>query len=395
MSDSTDVERLRELQRRAFSRPRTDEEAADAERAAAELAALMPAREPAATTRSLETVRAPATNALPERDAAERDDPFDDDPSPAERAWRATVARMRGATRAERRGAAIAAVALLAATGILAGVHVALTSPPPAYAVFADGARADGADGTSAGGASPERDEESAARDLESAAVELAAGPRALGEPRSDPRLVVYRQRVSDSITEPCMALLIDRGFLTGHTCTTEEAFRTEGLEQEWTDGGAFTVVYAWRPDGSSTLEVEQRGAITLDEVRALDIPALEQLEAGPTPADQLIWNYSPGTIAGPLLLAEVEGTQWVGLLTDDQDGFGRLGDAPQFCLWVGDRSGNAGACTSVEDFAENGMTAPEIGGVASGASQPFAATWLPSGELVLEERAADEEASS
>jgi len=33
MSDPTDVERLRELQRRAFARPRTDEEAADAARA--------------------------------------------------------------------------------------------------------------------------------------------------------------------------------------------------------------------------------------------------------------------------------------------------------------------------------------------------------------------------
>lgn len=389
MSDPTEVERLRELQRRAFARPRTDEEAADAARAAAELAVLVPARKPVATT------RAPETGTMPEKDAPERDDQFDDDPSPAQRAWRATVERMRGATRTERRGAAIAAVTLLAATGILAGVHAVLTAPPAAYAIFAAEARADGADGTSADGASPERDEESAARDLESAAVELAAGPRALGEPRSDPRLVVYRQQVSDSITEPCMALLIDRGFLTGHTCTTEEAFRTEGLEQEWTDGGAFTVVYVWRPDGSSTLEVVQRGAVTLDEIRALDIPALERLESEPTPADHLIWNYSPGTIAGPLLLAEVEGTQWVGLLTDDQDGFGRLGDAPQFCLWVGDRNGNAGACTSVEDFAENGMAAPEIGGVASGASQRFAATWLPSGELVLDERDADGEATS
>ena len=71
----------------------------------------------------------------------------------------------------------------------------------------------------------------------------------------------------------------------------------------------------------------------------------------------------------------------------NSEGGGQRLGDAPQFCLWVGDRNGNAGACTSVEDFAENGMLAPDIGGVASGASQRYAATWLPSGKLVLEER--------
>ncbi|WP_169080407.1 hypothetical protein [Microcella alkalica] len=381
MSDPADAARLRELQRRAFARPRTEADALDAAAAAAELAALLPAREPIATT------------IASARDAADADDAddSDDELSLAHRAWRATIARMHGSSRAERRGAAIAAVALLAATGILVGVHAALTAPPPAYAIFAtpDGG-ADGADsagGTTATGETPDRDEETARRDLEAAGVVLAAGPRAVGEPRSDPRLVLYRQQVAEGLTEPCLALLVDRGFLTGHACTSEAAFRAEGLEREWTDGGAFTVISAWRPDRSTALEIEQRGAVTLDEVRALGIPALAQLEAQPTPAEELIWNYAPGTLAGPRLLAEIDGTQWVGLLTDDQDGFGRLGDAPQFCLWVGDRNGNAGACTSVEDFAENGMLAPDIGGVASGASQRYAATWLPSGELVLEER--------
>ncbi len=382
MSDPADAARLRELQRRAFARPRTDADALDAAAAAAELAALLPAREPIATT------IASARDAADADDANDSDD-SDDDPSPAYRAWRATIARMHGSSRAERRGAAIAAVALLAATGILVGVHAALTAPPPAYAIFAapDGGT-DGATTTStATGETPDRDEETARRDLEAAGVVLAAGPRAVGEPRSDPRLVLYRQQVDDGLTEPCLALLIDRGFLTGHACTSEADFRADGLRREWTDGGAFTVVTAWRPDGSTTLEIEQRGAVTLEEVRALGIPALAQLEAQPTPAEELIWNYAPGTLAGPRLLAEIDGTQWVGLLTDDQDGFGRLGDAPQFCLWVGDRNGNAGACTSVEDFAENGMLAPDIGGVASGASQRYAATWLPSGEFVLEER--------
>ncbi|MDO8338188.1 MAG: hypothetical protein Q7T15_08040, partial [Microcella sp.] len=82
----------------------------------------------------------------------------------------------------------------------------------------------------------------------------------------------------------------------------------------------------------------------------------------------------TPDTIAGPLLLAEIDGVQYVGLLAGDDDSIGRLGGAPTFCLWIADRESNGGGCAPVESFAVEGIEI-SIDGVA--------ARWLPSGELV------------
>lgn len=360
MSEQGDLEvaRRRELERRAFARPRDERSAADAAAAAAELAALTPA----AASRPV---------ARPAEDGdglgAEDDDP-DGDRSWLASAGAAVLARLRGSSRTERRDVAIGAIALLALTGILIAAHAALTAPPPAFAVF-DGDQPPRRDATGQW----DLVDATVLRQLEDRGIDVVSGPVVFGEPSRDPRLIVYRQWVSASIVEVCGGVVIDGAFLTGETCMSERTFREEGLAGAY-DEGAFSVEFAWSPEGAPSIEVVQNGAVTLDEVRALGIPALAALEANPTPADELIWNYTPDTIAGPLLLAELDGVQYVGLLAADDDSIGRLGDAPTFCLWIADRESNGGGCAPVESFVDEGIE------VSSGGVR---ARWLPSGELV------------
>ncbi|GAA1704328.1 hypothetical protein GCM10009792_25480 [Microcella alkalica] len=355
-----DAARRRELERRAFARPRDEASVADAAVAAAELAALRPPAPPPSVARP----------ARPPGGPPAEDDPDDPDD---ERTWLAAasavvLARLRSSSRSERRDAAIGAGALVILTGILVAAHIALTAPPPAFADFE-------------GDQPPQRDatgqwdlaDETVRTQLEGRGIDIVSGPVVFGEPSRDPRLIVYRQWVSESIVEVCGGIVVDGAFFTAETCTSDEVFRSEGLEGAY-DDGAFSVEFSWSPEGTPSLEVLQQGAVTLDEVRALGILALAALEADPTPADALIWNYAPDTIAGPLLLAEIDGVQYVGLLSADDDSIGRLGDAPTFCLWIADRESNGGGCTTAERFAVEGIEVLSDG---------VRARWLPSGELV------------
>lgn len=362
MSDFSDAALIRELERRAFARPRDAAGAADAAAAAAELSALRP----------------PAPPAQPVDTGLGSDaDPGDET---AGRSWMRSaattvLARATSLSRNERRGIAIAAAALALLTGILVAAHAALTAPPPAFAVF---------DETPSGAATASDDDDagSAVRSqLEGRGIDVVGGPHVFGEPTREPRLTVYRQWVGEGVVEVCGGVLIDGAFLAGEVCTSDAAFRAQGLVGSFVDG-AYRIDFAWAPDGTPRLELVQLGATTLEEVRELGIPALASLEADPTPADALIWNYEPDTIAGPLLLAEIDGVQYVGLLTGDDDALGRLGDAPAFCLWIGDVESNAGSCASVEEFAANGV----VGRSTSSTDQEARfARWLPTGELVEE----------
>lgn len=362
MNDSTDAALIRELERRAFARPRDAAGAADAAAAAAELSALRPPAPPAQPV-----------NAGLSSDA-------DPDDETAEPSWMSTAAtrlldRAKNLSRGERRGASIAAGALVLLTGILIAAHAALTAPPPAFAIF---------DETSSGAETAVDDDGagSAVRtQLERRGIDVVGGPHVFGEPTREPRLTVYRQWVGEGVVEVCGGVLIDGAFLAGEVCTSDAAFRTVGLAGSF-DDGAYRIDFAWARDGTPRLDLVQSGATTLEEVRELGIPALAALEGDPTPADELIWNYEPDTIAGPLLLAEIDGVQYVGLLTGDDDALGRLGDAPAFCLWIGDVESNAGSCASAEEFAANGLVGRST---SSTGQEPRFARWLPSGELVQE----------
>lgn len=374
MSDPAEAARLRELQRRAFARPRTPEEEADAAAAAAELAALRP---PAARVAARGPGEQPRDGGAPgDHDVEAHDDDERDDRSWLDSAAAAARARVQRSSRGERRAVVIGAAALVLLTGILVAVHASLTAPPPAYAVFDSGAPST----STTGGV--DTTAQTVRTQLQNRGLDIVAGPHLFGEPTRDPRLAVYLQWVSPSITEVCAGIVLEGALLTGESCTSEQAFRESGIEGVF-DDGAYSVEYSWSPSGEPRVELVQRGAVTLEEVRELGIPALAALETAPTPAEDLIWNYTPDTIAGPLLLAEIEGAQYVGLLAGDDDSFGRLGDAPAFCLWVGDPQSNAGTCTTAEDFAANGIEGPTGSGFPG---SDRAVRWLPSGELVVEE---------
>lgn len=363
MSDPAEAAHLRELQRRAFARPRTPEDEADAAAAAAELAALRPMRAPV-----LANERMP--NPPPETFEGETDDVATDG-AEAESLAAEIRRRLAHLTGGERRGIAIATGALVLLTGVLVLAHAALTAPPPALAVFESGPS------SSERETGEEDPAESILRSqLSQRGVVLVGNPHVFGAFSLEPRLVAYRQQVTSSITEICAAVVVEAAYPVGFTCTSEQRFRTEGLTGSY-DDGSYGLDFFWRPDGTTSVELVARGAVTLEEVRALGIPAMAALEANPTPADALIWNFEPDTIAGPLLLDEVDGVQYVGLLTGDDDSIGRLGDAPAFCLWVGDAQSNAGACTTPELFARDGVA---VG--TNGANT----RWLPTGELVVEQ---------
>ncbi len=371
MSDPNEAARLRELQRRAFARPRTPEEEVDAAAAAAELAVLRPPPTPPPISAT-----PPATSSDASDGVDVEDDELDARPWLAS-ALAATRARVQSSSPNERRAVAIGASALVLLSGILALAHAALTAPPPAYAIF-DAGPSDWQQTT--GQEDPA--ESVVFQQLRDRGVDLVGAPHAFGDYSTEPRLVVYRQWVSESITEVCGGIVLDGAFFTSAACTSDEAFRRDGLEGA-VENGPFRIEFGWAPDGTPRVETVQTGAVTLDEVRALGIPALDALEAAPTPADDLIWNYMPDTIAGPLLLAEVDGVQYVGLLAGDDDTRGPIGGAPSFCLWIGGPESNAGGCASAEDFAANGLVVQGSFGPATSAP---VAHWLPSGELVFEE---------
>lgn len=383
---AAEAARIRELQRRAFARPADAAAEADAARAAAELAAI-------AGTRSVVAAAAPrmprpaasdapmAGSAVPRGAARPRtDDPADsvddDELDALERAraaWAAALARVRGLGRREWTIAAGTAGALGLATGILAIAHAALTAPPPAYAIFEPTAVA--------AAAGPEEEAQAAAvRALGERAIDVAAGPVLLpSEDDGRIRLVAYRQRITDDYSEICLGMLVDTAYIAVATCASDEEFRRSGLSESF-ELSPFRAEFAWAPSGAVTFDVTTTGAVTLDDVRALNLAAVEALENAPGPLGPVdIAGLPDDIIAGPLLLDVIDGTQYVGFLSAGSGSLDWFGTAPQFCIFSGTPVVSGGGCTTVEDFALNGASVYDGSGPAG--------TWLPSGEFVRAEQ--------
>lgn len=371
--------RLRDLERRAFARPSSRAEAAEAAAAAAELARLRPTVAAPAARRTSGTpapvVRSGVDSALgartgtsapptDRRSIASRPAPavdphessLDDDPGFPPLGERLTVAaralrRARALTRRDIRRAGIAALALGVAATAAGVAHAALVAPPPAYAVFDSGEQAAENEGVPTGIITIDQT-------FRERGALILSGPHVFGE-RDDPvRLAVYREWVSDSLTDVCAAVVVENAWPMHATCVSEQSFRAEGVAGSFERDG-FRLDYAWSPDGSHSLVDSTEGAETVDEIRALGIPALDALEtvAEDVPLSQSLFLDPGGAIAGPLLLGEVDGWIFAGALVRGQDALWQPGDdRPQFCLLAANGQGGTRHCARAELFLEDGL---------------------------------------
>lgn len=375
--------RVRDLERRAFARPTSRAAAADAAAAAAELARLRPAA-PAVerTSASFSPVARTDTSApladrrrtgsglapaIDRHESCPDDDP-DLPPALGERLTAAATAlatralrRARALTRRDIRRAGVTALASGVAATIAGVVHAAVVAPPPAYAIFDSGEQAAENEGVPTGIITIDQS-------FRERGTLLLSGPHVFGE-RDDPlRLAVYREWVSDSLTDVCAAIVVENAWPMHATCVSEQTFRAEGVAGSFERDG-FRLDYAWSPDGSHSLVDSTEGAETLDEIRALGIPALDALEtvAEDVPLSQSLFLDPGGAIAGPLLLGEVDGWIFAGALVRGQDALWQPGDdRPQFCLVAANGQGATRNCARAELFLEDGIELQVSDGLAA-----------------------------
>lgn len=375
--------RVRDLERRAFARPSSRAAAADAAAAAAELARLRPAA-PAVerTSASFSPVARTDTSApladrrrtgsglapaIDRHESSPDDDP-DFPPTLGERLTAAATAfavralrRARALTRRDIRRAGVTALALGLAATVAGVVHAALVAPPPAYAIFDSDEQAAENEGVPTGIITIDQS-------FRERGTLLLSRPHVFGE-RDDPlRLAVYREWVSDSLTDVCAAIVVENAWPMHATCVSEQTFRAEGVAGSFERDG-FRLDYAWSPDGSHSLVDSTEGAETLDEIRALGIPALDALEtvAEDVPLSQSLFLDPGGAIAGPLLLGEVDGWIFAGALVRGQDALWQPGDdRPQFCLLAANGQGATRNCARAELFLEDGIELQVSDGLAA-----------------------------
>ncbi|WP_344044985.1 hypothetical protein [Microcella alkalica] len=345
------AERLRDLERRAFARPNSRGGAADAAAAAAELPRLRALTPIDTEVRIAGIAQSVDPGELPE------DDP-DFPPTLGERltatatAFAARAVRCaRGLTRRDLRRAGASALALGLASTVGGVLHATAVAPPPAYAIF------DFAD------QAPENERAPAGvvtidQSFRERGALLLSGPHVFGERDDALRLAVYREWISDSLTEVCATIVAESAWPMHTTCVSEQSFRAEGVVGTFERDG-FRLDYSWSPDGAHSIVDSTEGAETVEEIRALGIPALDALEtvAEDVPLSQAVFLDPGGALAGPLLLGEVDGWIFVGALVRSQDAMWQPGDdRPQFCLLASSGQGGTRACARAELFLEDGI---------------------------------------
>lgn len=369
MGTPQETARLRELERRAFARPRSDADRDDAAAAAVELAALQAAASERATRDIAPDARHAGTRGVDHRDpvarafdnsdaddGAEYDDEVDDRPTLGERAVDAARALLRRARALQPRTVRIAGAVALGAGALAAGgfaVHAALTAPPPAFAVFADGpVRPAAGDGLAF------------AQTLDEQGTVVLRGPHLFGEQEDALRVAVYREWLDADRTEVCASLVIDNAWGVQTGCTTEEDFRRNGVLAEFVQEGIL-VEFGWMPDGDVVLESELSGALSMEDVRALELPAVAALDAAGVDADlaRELMPWYPSVLAGPVALGTEDRWQFFGVIVETQAAPWEAAERPLICLTARDdrtRVNGAGvtvSCAPIERFADEGLS--------------------------------------
>lgn len=287
------------------------------------------------------------------------------------------LALLPGPSAATLRRAGLGALALGAVAATVAGtvgiVHAVLSAPPAAFAVFDEPAEG----GAAADVLTP--DERVLEQQLRERGTIVVEGPHLLDA--DGLRLGVYREWLDDSRTEVC-ATVIAEGLWPVHTaCTSEAGFRTDGLDGS-IDTEGYRLDFRWGPDGAASISTTIGGVRTLDELMALDAPAILLFETAPPIDPELARDRmlpGEGVVLGPIDLGERDGMHVSAFITSGE-AFGSLpgDDRLQLCLAAGDRQSMGSACEYPAAFTESGLTLQ--------IDSETVISWLPSGELRWEQ---------
>jgi len=235
----------------------------------------------------------------------------------------------------------------------------ALTAPPPAYAVFATDPAPSGDRLNLVTG-----DAVAWANELEARGTIVLDGPHLFGDRDDQLRMGVYREWLDDERTEVCASLVFGNVSSFWTACTSEAAFRSEGLSDRFEQEGV-RIDYGWAPDGTVTLETEMLGATTMEEVRALGLPAVEALEAVEPDAAvaREVLPWYPEVLAGPLELGGADRWRFFGAIVANEGAPWEPTPRPQICLSARDDRTRAGGngivlnCVTVERFIDEGLS--------------------------------------
>lgn len=295
-----------------------------------------------------------------------------------------------------RRTLAIAAAAIVVIVASAIGVVHLVTAPPPALAVFQNAA-------------TPE--DLAATRALDGERVPYLGEPRVLaveGDLRivgsrapagTDERLALafgYPARLGSTVgdedgpvrsdSEICVWVIAADGAARGR-CAPPTAFASAGVGIADVQVANETIAF-WFPDGSAGVETYASGPTSLEQLRALDVPALDELERSAETADarELGVDYFPkGTLVLPARqLATIGDWRLIASVIRPSPGSGLL-----VCVEASS-DGTAEVvdegCLDVATFVATGSRGSVL--VARAPDQPsttIAWSWMPSGDITFE----------
>lgn len=274
--------------------------------------------------------------------------------------------------------------AIIVAAVAIAVITLDATRQPAAFAVFET-------DATAQDSADEERLRAlgeplyDGARVLDRFALETEEGPT--GETL---RLVGFRRGVqgAPASSRQVCAVVLSESRQWGRTCVAEEDFGEGGFSAGEDLPGA-RLTYRWTGEGESSVRLTATGPTTLDEVTALDLPAIDLLAAEEDPFDPVLTTVmatvrpsgEPTVRLGPALLTSGEaGWILIAELTDSPTPTGEL----QVCL-TATRLGIAAApidhrCSTVSDFVDRGLGSDPGPGVG-----PVSFEWRVNNEIRLD----------
>lgn len=223
------------------------------------------------------------------------------------------------------------------------------------------------------------------ARVLDTFTLETAEGPT--GETL---RLVGFRRggEGAPASSRQVCAVVLSETRQWGRTCVAEEDFGDGGFSTGEDLPGA-RLTYRWTGTGETSVRLTPTGPTTLEQVTALDLPALDLLAAEEDPLDPVLTTVmaavrpsgEPTVRLGPTLLTSGEaGWILIAELTDSPTPTGEL----QVCL-TATRLGIAAApidhrCSTVSDFVDRGIGSDPGPGVG-----PVSFEWRANNEVRLD----------